>query len=299
MPFMLQTRTWLAGLSLLLFAATAHAQESSLLADSQVMKTAQDMSPSPVKPPTQMPMMPMTMDLDDSGFPPPGPPWSLFSPFELYARVGPAFNTGDGILDNVLRTGKAVSGGVRCFCFNADNSAAWTSDLGIEYIYNNSQSSETVLFRDTTVTVSRFGQNVTLPMHVQYALTQLHRTSMKIALGREWYFGGEEWGGVRVAFGVDGGGKYGNVSAKLAINSRVIDGQQQFDVLPAFDDGHTTSVLKGVFVGVNASVLLPMDGYDVTFGARFEWGQDWFLRIATHDDGLEQIQTLITLGVRY
>jgi hypothetical protein len=296
---MLQTRSWLACLTLLLGAGVASAQDESLLAGSQIMQAAQEVSPSPVAPPTKMPLMPMTMDLDASGFPPPGPPWSLFSPFELYARVGPAFIMGDGVLDKALRTGKAVTGGARSFCFNSDNSAAWTGDLAIEYIYNDSQTSETILVRNTTVVVTRFGQNITLPMEVQYALRQLHRTSMKIALGREWYFGGEGWGGVRLAFGLDGGGKYGSASAKLGINRRIIEGQQQFDTLPSFDDGHTTSALKGVLVGVNAALLFPMDGYDISFGARFEWGKDWFLRIATGDDGVEQIQTLITVGVRY
>lgn len=304
---MSHARPWLAALTLLAPAALALQAEEprGLLAESQIVQAAEQTAPSPAVPSAagpaagRMPYMPMTMELDENGFPPPGPPYSLFSPFEVYARLGPSFVLGSSDIDRVLRSGVSLTGGARSFLFNTNATAAWTSDLGLEYIYNDAQSLETILTTTGKVTVTRFGQPVTLPMTAGFGLRELHRTSAKLALGREWYFGGEEWGGVRLNFGLDGGGKYGHVSAKLNTNSRVIEGLQQFDTVPNFDDGHISAVNKGVFVGVNVGVLCPMNGYDLTFGARFEWGQDWFRRIADHAHGTDQIQTVFSFGARF
>lgn len=296
---MLQARCWLAALAgMLLYAAGADAQEPGILAESQLLQDTGTPESAPVVV-AQESLLPLTLTLDDRGFPPPGPPYSLFSPFELYARGGFAVNLGDGILDRTLRTGKSFTFGARSFRFNEDNSAAWTADVAIEYIYNNARESEVVLTREGTTAVNRLGTTVNLPTITEYTIPQLHRTSGRVAVGREWYFGGEDWRGVRLNFGMDVGGKLGHVSAKLFVLDRQIDGLQQFDQLPNFNDGHTSSVNKGVFVGVNTGVLLPMDGYDISFGGRFEWGQDWFLRISNNDRGLEMIQGQLFVGVRF
>ena len=175
---------------------------------------------------------PMTLNLDQTGFPPPGPPYSLFSPFEIFVRGGAGFVIGDGPIDRALRTGKAIEGGVRSFSFNADQTAAWTSELGIDYIYNDVQTSEPLLARAAYVNVTRFGQSLPLPGVSQYAFRELHRTNARLALGREWYFAGPN--GIRYNFGMDIGGRLGQASVKLFTVTRTIEGAQSFDTFPDF-----------------------------------------------------------------
>ncbi len=268
-----------------LMGATVHAQELDSLS----------MPPMSEEPwPTYR--KPMTLAVDETGFPPPGPPYSLFSPFEIFVRGGPSFVTGTGALDRAMRTGKTIEGGVRSFSFNADQTAAWTSEVGIDYTYNNIHTSEPLLARAAFVGVTRFGGLEELPGLSQYAFREMHRTNARLALGREWYFAGPN--GLRYNFGLDVGGRIGQTSVKLFTVSRVIEGALVFDTFPDFEDGHTSGLNKGVFIGVNTGLLLPCHGFDITLGSRFEWGQEWF-SITSVDDSVAQIKLLISVGLRF
>lgn len=245
------------------------------------------------------PDRPLTLILDEHGFPPPGPPMSLFSPFEVFARTGGSFSTESGQLDKGLRTiGVGVEGGVRSFLYNADHSAAWTAEVGLEYLYNNVRGGDVFLTRGGYLTVFRFQQPTPLLSVSEYTFRQLHRTSARLALGREWYFYGDDEGGWRGSFGVDAGGRWGRAQVKMVAVRREIEGLQFFDIIPGLRDGTTGDVLKGVFIAGHSNWLIPRNGYDVVFGGRVEWGKDFFV-IADRDDGVAQLKLMLTLGVRF
>ena len=245
------------------------------------------------------PDRPLTLDLEEHGFPPPGPPISLFSPFEVFARTGGSFSTESGPLDKGLRTiGVGVEGGVRSFFYNANRSAAWTAEVGLEYLYNNVRGGDVFLTRGAYITVFRFQQPTPLLSISEYTFRQLHRTSARLALGREWYFSGDGSDGWRASFGVDAGGRWGRAHVKMVTVSREIEGLQFFDIVPSLRDGATGDVLKGVFVAGHSDWLIPCQGYDFVLGGRVEWGKDFFV-VADRDDGVAQIKLLLTVGVRF
>lgn len=242
---------------------------------------------------------PITMALDEQGFPiATGQPWSLFSPFEAYVRVGSATVIGDKTMDNHIDAGVAVEGGFRSYGYNAGRSAAWTCDIGLDYVFNNGTSSDVVLVKGGLTSVNRFGQTVNLPTISRYALDQLHRTAVRATVGREWYFGTENPEGIQYNVGFDTGGRLGWATAKLRAVSRDIQGfQQGLDQLPEFLDGHSGDNIKGLLFGVNAGILIPHNGYEWTIGVRGEYGRDWFHIL--EDDSVESIRYMGFIGVRF
>jgi hypothetical protein len=243
---------------------------------------------------------PITMALDEKGFPlATGEPWSLFSPFDVYIRVGSAVVVGDGQMDNHIDAGILVEGGARSFGYNHDRSAAWTCEIGLDYAYNNSTSDDVVLVKGGLTQINRFGQSIQLPTITQYALLQLHRTALRATAGREWYFGMQDPNGIQYSLGVDVGGRAGWATAKLRTVAQNIQGfQQGLDQLASeFLDGHSGDQLTGVLGGVNASMLVPCCGYEWTVTARIEYRRDWFHIL--FDDSVESISYSLGFGVRF
>jgi hypothetical protein len=242
---------------------------------------------------------PITLALDEQGFPlATGQPWTFFSPFEAYVRVGSAVVIGDKAMDNVIDAGVALEGGIRSYGYNPGRTAAWTCEIGLDYLFNNGTSSDVVLIKGGLTSVNRFGQTLNLPSIHRYALEQLHRTAVRATVGREWYFGTEDPEGIQYNAGVDFGGRLGWATAKLRAVSRDILGfQQGLDQLPEFLDGHTGDNLKGLLFGVNAGILVPHNGFEWTIGVRAEYGRDWFHIL--EDDSVESIRYMMFFGVRF
>ncbi|HMP02518.1 MAG TPA: hypothetical protein PKD86_12545 [Gemmatales bacterium] len=268
-------------------------------ADDDLDEEPVPMHVGPVFPLAASPDRPLTLNLEEHGFPPPGPPISLFSPFEVFARTGSSFSSGSGPLDRGLRSmGVGVEGGARSFFYNPSRSAAWTAEVGIEYLYNNVRGGDVFLTRGAFINVFRFQQPTPLRSVSEYTFRELHRTSARLALGREWYFGGDTPDGLRYSFGCDVGGRWGRAHAKMVTVNREIEGLFNFDVVPDLQDGHTGDVLKGVFLAGHTQWFVPCDGYDIVFGGRFEWGKDFFV-VADRDDGVSQFKIMFTAGLRY
>lgn len=244
---------------------------------------------------------PLTMRVDPcTGFPPEGPPMSLFSPFEVYARTGAALNTGRGPLSDVLRTGVGVDGGVRSFLFDSDHRAAWYGDLGLSYLYNDSSHAGTDLITSNEqVGVSRLGQVIGLPATTLLGVRELHRTNTRLTFGREYYFGSDWCRGLKYSLGGDFGGVWGWAQVKTQINSQTITGSQPGDVVqgnPRFN--HHGDQIKGFFLGSSMNLILPRDNYDFIVGTRVEWERDYF-KLADNDDGASQLKLYLEIGWRF
>jgi hypothetical protein len=244
---------------------------------------------------------PLTMRIDPcTGFPPEGPPISLFSPFELYVRTGPAISTGRGPLSDILRTGLGVDGGVRSFLFDSDHAAAWYGDLGLSYLYNEPSDASLNLITDNQqVAVSRLGQVIGLDAVTLLGVRELHRASARMTFGREYYFNSWWFDGAKYSLGGDFGGVWGWAHVKTQINDQTITGSQPGDVVqnnPSFN--HRGDQIKGFFVGTSMNLIFPRHNYDFIVGSRIEWERDYF-KLVDNDDGASQLKLYLELGWRY
>ncbi len=239
---------------------------------------------------------PVTMKLDPcTGFPPEGPPISLFSPFEFYSRTGVALNTGRGPLAGDLRVGIGVEGGVRSFLYNESRTAAWYGDLGVTYLYNGAESSSTGLPRTGVSLVTRAGQTLALNSVSFLGVHQLHRTNARFALGREFYIDSRWVEGLRFVLGGDFGGVWGNASVKTSLIS---DLEATDQVLDNPRDSHSSDVIKGFFLGTNFNLILPRQHYDFILGTRLDWERHYF-SLFDNDDGASQLKLYLELGWRF
>lgn len=245
---------------------------------------------------------PQTMRLDpDTLFPPGGPPYSLFSPFEFYARPNVALSTGRGPLAGILDAGVGSDFGIRSLLYNDDHNAAWYGDLGVGYLYNNSKdASRNIIVRDGTTTVTRFGTPQRLDSVTSLGVIALHRVDARMALGREYYFESNWLDGMRYSIGGDIGGVWGEATVKTQVNDRNIPGLQAGDVI-AYNpgEGHSSGVTKGFFLGSSFNVLIPRRTHDFVIGTRVEWQQEYFNKLVDNNDGASQLKLMLEIGWRY
>jgi hypothetical protein len=243
---------------------------------------------------------PKTMQLDPhTHFPPGGPPYSLFSPFEFYARPFVGLNTGRGQLADVLTPGVGADFGVRSLLYNEGETAAWYGDLGLGYQYNNSHDSDkNIIVRDGPITVTRLGSPIQLDAVTSLGVVSLHRIDARFAFGREFYFQLTDC--ISYSLGGDVGGTWGQASIKTVVNNRNITGSQTGDVI-SYDpkDGHSSQVTKGYFLGTNANLVFHRRTHDFVIGSRFEWQQQYFNRLVDDNDGASQIKLMLEIGWRY
>ena len=245
---------------------------------------------------------PLTMDLDPvSHFPPGGPPYSLFSPFEVSVRPFLAAVEGSGPLSNVLDGGVGVDFSVRSFLFNDRHTAAWYGDVGLGYQYNRgSDPSQSVIIREGTTNVSRFGSIVPLDSTTSLGVRELHRTTVRLAFGREFYFESRWPERMYYAWGGDVGGIWGQASIKTDVNDRDIPDIQANDtILYNPTDGHSSGVTKGFFLGTSFNMVFPRHTHDFTVGTRFEWQREYFNHLVTNNDGTGQLKFMLEFGWRY
>jgi hypothetical protein len=297
-------RTLLAGLCIVLATACCLAQEASKT-DVPKADAAKPDAPSTFIPEHNDTLNtggPRTMRLDPCTlFPPGGPPYSLFSPFEFYARPNAAISTGSGPLSSVLRTGVGADFGIRSFLYNDAHNAAWYGDLGFGYLYNSSKdASANLIVREGLTTITRFGSAVQLESITSLGLVALHRVDARLAFGREYYFESSWMEGLRYSIGGDIGGIWGQATIKTRVNDRDITGLQDGDII-AYNsaDGHTSAVTKGFFFGTSWNVIIPQRTYDFSIGTRIEYQQEYFNKLVNDNDGASQIKLMLEVGWRY
>jgi len=249
-----------------------------------------------------LPTGPVTMQLDPrTKFPPGGPPYSLLSPFELYARPFGAVVEGNGALSHVLSGGVGADFGLRSFLYNENHSAAWYGDLGLGYQYNRgSDPSQSVIVRNEPITVLRLGTPIQLDAVTSLGVRELSRTEARIAFGREYYWHSQWVDCLYYSLGGDVGGVWGNATIKTDVNNRVITGSQAGDVV-AYNpkDNHSSEVTQGFFVGTSLNFIFPQRTHDFIIGTRFEWQREYFNKLVDNNDGTGQLKFMLELGWRY
>lgn len=258
--------------------------------------------PTTLLPQQATPTGPRTMNLDPvTLFPPGGPPYSLFSPFEVYARPFGAVVEGTGALSEVLSGGVGADFGVRSFLYNAEHTAAWYGDVGMGYQYNRgSDPDRSVIVREGLTNVSRLGTIIQLDSTTSLGIRELHRTTARIAFGREFYWQSRWMDSVHYSWGGDVGGVWGQASIKTNVNSQVIPDIQPTDVvLYTPNDGHSSGVTKGFFLGTNFNVIVPRHTHDFIVGTRFEWQREYFSHLVNNNDGTGQLKFILEFGWRY
>jgi hypothetical protein len=192
---------------------------------------------------------------------------------ELYLRSGPAFVFGSTDLAERLNTGWAVQGGGRSLFFNPFKDAAWSIDLHLGFTYNNGQKSEPLSFFERPVTIR-----------------DLRRTSVNLALGREWFLiGPADAPGTKWRAGFDVGGQYGTVRADL--NDPQGSGYKR-----------RTDVFHGIVVGAHTGLEIPCGACTYFAGLRLEWDYNWIELLPGlpgNDTDLQDLNLLLVAGVRF
>ncbi len=208
---------------------------------------------------------------------------------ELYLRWGPSITLDAGFLGRTLETGWAVEVGGRALFFNPANDAAWTVDLGLSDVANQGQHSDksvTLRILQTNATSGTTGP-VAVPVHVG----GLNRTYANLGFGREWYLWsqaatcptcGVMAPGCNWRVGFDAGGRWGTEKLRL------------------HEIKHRTEVIEAAYVALHSDLEIPWGGWVFIVGERIEWDHTWMHQILQdHPENLQNINILMTLGVRY
>jgi hypothetical protein len=214
---------------------------------------------------------------------------------ELYARWGINIPTNAGYLGKTNRTGWEIQGGGRGLFFNAPADAAWTVDLSISNVAHQGKHPDNPAVLHNVVVLGPpdpFGQRrpVTIP-ELPVTVSNLNRTYANLALGREWYllgnghsFGSDlcSPGAINWRVGCDVGGRWG--SAKLGVHELT----------------HFTDTLTGLFLSLHTDLEIPC-GCSCIFvvGGRVEWDYTWTDILPGIDCDMQNVNLLMTLGIRF
>jgi hypothetical protein len=196
---------------------------------------------------------------------------------ELFARSGPDFTVGGGVFDHILDNGWKAGGGGRSYFFNSCLSAAWTAELGVNYVYNHGQS-------DKTVPINIFGRD-RFGVFTQEKVVALQRTHTEALVGREWYlyvWPGEHAPAWRAGF--DAGGGIGTVRADFFTTTL----------------RHRTDVIYSILASIHTDLEIPRGCCTFLVGVRAEWDHDWMdILQSQNNSNLQDVTVLLSLGVRF
>lgn len=208
---------------------------------------------------------------------------------ELYVRWGPSINTAAGYFGRTLETGWEVQAGGRVLFFNPAADAAWVVDLGVSDVANHGQHSDKVaLLHFIIVPDPMTGAGTRVPA-VQVTPTRLNRTYVNVGFGRECYLWGSAaqcaCGKVEDAVnwraGLDVGGRYGTEKLEL------------------HEIRHRTDTIAAVYLALHTDLEIPWHGVIFQVGGRVEWDYTWMDILQDTPADLQNVNILMTLGVRY
>jgi hypothetical protein len=186
---------------------------------------------------------------------------------ELFLRVGPSLPVEGEVFGGTLRTGWEIQGGARVLFLNQIQDAAWLVDLSLNNIYNQG--------RNTALT---FLQNGTTPVSVH----NLNRTFANIGLGREWYWSLPATSPQsKLRLGFDTGFRYGTAQVET------------------FQTQNKTSTAYGAYLALSTDWEIPRGCCTFMIGLRAEWDYTWMHVIPGTDNDLQDVNLLITGGVRF
>jgi hypothetical protein len=192
---------------------------------------------------------------------------------EVYVRVGANFPIGNGLLARGLNTGYTVQVGGRSQFFDPSGTSAWAVDVHVHWSYNNADSQDVVTVRGEPVFVR-----------------ELHRWAVGLGVGRDTFltapgFVGGTWD-ANFRLGWDVGGRWGS---------------GHVDLNPLFEpDGYRRhqDVFAQTYVGVMATMEVPVGGWTGIAGGRLEWDYT-FADFIPKGSSFHEINALLMCGVRY
>jgi hypothetical protein len=192
---------------------------------------------------------------------------------EVYVRGGINSPTGNDLLVHNIQQGWSGQIGVRALFFDPPGDAAWALDAHVMYSRNEGRQLDVVTFR-------------TEPVAVQ----MLHRTAVGLGVGRDWFFNRpgfllDTWD-ANFRFGFDAGGRWGAGHVDFSTPFEPGGYRRHYDVFGQ------------AYIGLMATVEVPVGAYQVLFGARVEGARtfdDWLEKGSNFDD----ITTMLMFGVRY
>jgi hypothetical protein len=190
----------------------------------------------------------------------------------VYFRFGGNYPIGDRLLVRSLNPGYTLQLGGRSQLFEPVGDTAWAADLHLQYQYNNAQADDVLTVRREPVLVR-----------------SLHRWAVGVGIGQDMF--------------LDGAGYVGgtwDANFRLGWDAGLRLGTGHVDLNPLFDlNGYRRKqdTFWQPYVGVMASMEMPIGGWTCFGGARLEW--DWTMWNIVKESSFHEIQALLMVGVRY
>jgi hypothetical protein len=212
--------------------------------------------------------------------------------YEMYIRSGLSFPVGGGLLNHTMNMGWNITGGARTLFFNPERTSAWTIDLGITNIHNNSSypisGPPDVLLTNVPVKIpspTGFGSSSIRVPRVPVTVCDLNQTYVNASLGKEWYLigcGGCSGQQCNWRVGCDLGGRYGS-------------GKVEFDQIQ-----HRTNALYGAFMAIHTDIEYPCGCCIFYGGIRGEYGSTWDNLLQPQNNGnIQYLNLMFSLGMRF
>lgn len=196
---------------------------------------------------------------------------------EIYLRTGPSLPVGGGgDLSHTLEVGWQVTGGGRVLFFDTPRENAWVIDLGLGHTYNHGNQPNRPYNLFNTIPVST---------------RALHRTMVHLGLGKELYLlHTADTAGFNWRFGFDAGGNYG--TARIDLNDTTSAPGSRFR-----RRGHE---FGGAYLAMHSDVEYTCGcGCIWSAGVRVEWDYTWMNLIPPNNADLQDVNLLLTAGVRF
>ena len=206
---------------------------------------------------------------------------------EIYLRSGISVNLGGtGIFGRIYEPGFEVQGGIRSVFFQPDPTVGWTVDLGLSTTQYHNRLDEQATLRNFPSATTIFGQPITrnVPLF-PVTPTNLNQTSVRLALGQEYYFSGDADpadGGIKCRAGWDAGGTLG--TQKLDLN----------------EIRHRNGTTYGGLLAVHSDVEMPYGQciFQAGFRAEYRYTGSHILESQNNTD-LSTLGLMFSTGVRY
>lgn len=213
--------------------------------------------------------------------------------YDVYWYTGPNFAFGSGPFTDRLHMGWMVGGGGRTLFFNQTGDAAWAFDIGLSYTYNRGSNDDFLdLFLRQPDAQGFNNQVIVQPDKFETTrIRGLHRTSFNFGIGRDLFY----WGN-----GLPGGEEGWNFRAGADVGGRW--GTSHVDLVPVFEENgynRRQGVYHGVYVAFHSNFEVPRGGWIWFGGTRVEWGYDWMNLVPPVKGDVQNLNLLLTGGVRF
>ncbi len=212
--------------------------------------------------------------------------------YELYVRTGPNLIVGGSPnFSSALKTGWVVAGGGRTLLYDSTGDAAWALDLGVGYNYTRGDSNRVIDVFSPRETDPNTGLLAGPDQIHPFRVRSLHRSTFNYALGRDWFLNGpgflgaEHTSNTRIGFDVGGRWGYSHVDLVPVENPR----------------GYLrrSGTTHGFYLGTNYTWEQPMGAWILVIGGRAEWDITFSNLVAPQNGNLQDVNLLLTFGVRF